>query len=276
MLLSKNHINIPYAKGKNVVDFPVAIGMEIEVEGAEYCITRPASYFWKEVGEGSLRDHGREYISIVPVSGHMIETSLESLFYIFSRRPGTKVSTRCGMHVHVNILGLTDTQFRDLLFYNTICEKFIFMGLPKVRGFSPFCGEASESEMYVEDIINFIYSPTDNYLENLLGKYKGINYTNYNTLGTIEYRSFPSVLDVPTLLKYVNVCISIRKYAYENPITDIRNTCNEIINKLKEDPTTTIFSIIGEDYIDKDAHIFNNLIEKTSNFLFYTLLNKEK
>lgn len=188
-----------------VVKFPALdryMGLEIEVENV---IFRDDSYstmfreslesveilptlFFKAVEDGSLRNHGLEFVSKPGLTGQEILTGLDLLFNqtkLFKYPFDT--SHRTSIHVHANVLDLTYLQLKRLYLWYLILEP-LFFSLSGNRNRNIFCVPVTETYF---DFYKFAVSPNINDFDNRLNQWK--KYCAFNLLpvpkfGTVEFR----------------------------------------------------------------------------------------
>lgn len=121
--------------------FSNPIGMEIELEG--YDVHHDQAWaqldplFWRQVEDGSLRNHGRELVSI-PVAGKCIDYAIHEYEQWVKKNP-VSWSVRTSIHVHCNVNTFTFDQLYYLTTLYAIYENLFFsLAHPNRKG-NPFC-----------------------------------------------------------------------------------------------------------------------------------------
>ena len=128
LTLQKTHHNTyekanPLVKEHTLVDEHALLGIEIELENLPI-INHGFAYYWTMKEDNSLRNHGREFVSI-PLRANQVEQALQYLNNIL-KNYDPQVSNRCSVHVHLNVRDFTVKQLIAFVAYYSIFEKHFF------------------------------------------------------------------------------------------------------------------------------------------------------
>lgn len=194
------------------------VGVEVEVEGATKLPEfeeDTGTQFWKTHEDGSLRNKGIEFVFVEPLRGADIVTAIEGLCSE-AKRLKYVTSDRTGIHVHIDIRNLTPDQLHAMCLVYAIFEKALFHYIAPDRYVSNFCvpwGEAGGSLM---ELGQLLHSSSDNgkvHAFQAQHKYSALNIESANRLGTVEFRHMHTTFDAEAILTWVNICLSIKKFA---------------------------------------------------------------
>ncbi|UOF80616.1 putative amidoligase enzyme [Caudoviricetes sp.] len=246
--------------GKKEVRAPTTfVGVEVELEKVEYKRNPPASC-WTDTDDGSLKEKGREFVSIpIPVKYLEVELLklLDSLFFC-------QTSTRCSIHVHLNVRDFTLQELEKFLILYLIFERSLYR-FSGDRWNNNFCVPLRFYPLYIS---NMFFCLKRNELSQEWLKYHGLNLSpifggESTKLGTIEFRQMEGTIDVDRIMDWVNLIVSLKisakAFKYEDLVNEISlmNTtssyhmlaektfkfCNELITKqptFKEDIESSI------------------------------------
>jgi hypothetical protein len=112
-------------------------GVELEFEGWDGENIPTDDPLWELDGDPSLRQGGVELVSI-PLREDILDAALEQADE-FVKATGVRANTRCGVHVHLNVLPLTLGQLWSLNCLYTLLEPSIFEKWCPDRSMSHFC-----------------------------------------------------------------------------------------------------------------------------------------
>ena len=115
---------------------PTYVGIEVEMEKQ----TLPAAtYLWKCIEDGSLKDVGKEYVSL-PLKDEFVIYALEEYEKgILKYNPKTEFSHRCSIHVHMDVTKLTVGQLRALMATYLATENLFFALVQDHRIGNSYC-----------------------------------------------------------------------------------------------------------------------------------------
>ena len=204
-----------------VSDHSSLVGIEVEVENL------PTWYagdpIWHVTVDGSLRNHGKEYISR-PIRSTQIEFALRTLFKNLEQH-NYKFSPRCSVHVHMNARTLQPKHLRALLLLYLTFERSIFRFIGNNRDRNIHCVPLLDCFL-----TNNIFDIVDGQLPpSVWMKYTALNLVPLGEKGTIEFRHMHGTDDITKLMTWINIILSLKVYAYKTPpelITERINSLN--------------------------------------------------
>lgn len=197
------------------------IGIEVEVENISYDVNAVG---WDSVADGSLRNHGREFVS-VPHSADSSVALLEHLFKKLNEKNEPDFSNRTSVHVHLNVLDMTPKQVQTMTLLYLVAERLIYKFVGKAREESIYCVPLYASAYY--DKIKLALSAngvaTLRRLSKNWHKYSGYNMCPITTQGTVEFRHMYGTSDISVLKSWINLIVDLRNSAINNKrITVVR------------------------------------------------------
>lgn len=229
------------------------VGIEVEVEGI---LTNSrvgairnldkdlVGYLWSNTEDGSLRNNGREFVSI-PICGDAIEYSLTHLSQFLEKSKdckGHEFSDRTSIHVHVNARDLTLEQLASWILLYIAVEPVLYNFCGGNRHKNIFCVPVNQAHSLEEYINYFVYNAESNSRStfdvlNTWKKYCGFNLKPLHKYGTVEFRHMIGTMDVPKLLVWIDMLLMLRKYAKEMPL-------QKLIEELPNLNTTSEYSML--------------------------------
>lgn len=228
---------------KTFCDEETYVGIEVEVEqvlsdknvlfssyldryGEEKSVA-----IWKNIEDGSLRNSGREFVS-VPLKGENIIYALQKLKQSLTKDKncsGHEFTERTSVHVHVDARDLSVEQICSMLLLYSAVEPLMYNYCGGQRHKNIFCVPLNQAN--ITDNIGLIYSNMEmggsstalEYI-NRWHKYTGFNLKPIRTKGTIEFRHMRGNLDVDNITSWINLILRLRNYAKANRFADIKKT----------------------------------------------------
>lgn len=207
-------------------------GVEIEVEGVTepfFCPEGNHSPAWRITEEGSLRNHGMEFIT-KPMTGEEIGIALVWLYKVyFPRNKRLSFSSRTSTHIHVDSRAFKKHQFLSFLLLYLAYEKHLFSFGNAHRANGNFCVPLSE-------ILNLSDSTHDMFLKpdaipfdsiciriinEFGGRYCALNlanlipcaFTKGKATGSVEFRHFIGIKDPYFVYDWVRVVSDLHSSA---------------------------------------------------------------
>jgi len=221
-----------------IVDNSTFIGVEIELEnvgnfGSSYF--RDSS-FWSIVGEGSLRNSGREYVmqvklkhEYVPICGKDVVTALDFFDsvvkkYIDNEGITPKATDRTSIHIHIDVRDLSKEQLVSFIILYTIFEPVFYSLFGKGRENNPYCKPISTEECLIR-ISEIIGSDSEREIGHALSKgnkYDACNILSICERGSLEFRLHEGTYDSELILNWINLLLILKDHACKEQF-DISN-----------------------------------------------------
>ena len=240
------------------------IGIEIEVENIDEdleCESNLGQYFWHIKADGSLRDCGKEFVS-VPLEVGAIPYALQHLNHVFTAyEVEPNFTNRCSIHIHVNVLDMTITELLVFILLYFIYEKHFFTVAGTKRESNIFCVPLNESDSinYILGNLKYI-SKNDyaSYLETLCSNWRKYNALNLACIygnsvvhgyGTVEFRHLYDTLDNKILSNWIkSICYLkqfSKQYSLKHLLEFLKSSCTtseyvELYRKIFKDTALPI------------------------------------
>lgn len=190
----------------NVEDKSTLIGIEVEVENLPNAPS--GDPFWFITEDGSLRNHGREYIT-PPLRAGSVEYALR---YLFKHLGGLnyKFTPRCSVHVHMNVRTMTPEQVYHMILIYLLFEKQIFNWIGHERDKNIHCVPLYDT-IFISQLRNCLAGNFNNW-----HKYTALNVLTIFKRGTIEFRHMHGTDDIDKLMTWINIILKLKMYVYRN------------------------------------------------------------
>lgn len=200
----------PFTPQIPLVEKATYVGVEIEAENIVRRV-RMTSLYWEDKQDGSLRNNGREFIT-VPIKVSRLEQALTHLFYDMERvaiKPD--FSPRTSIHVHMNVRTLNLQQLETLILTYMVVEKVLFKWVGNERIDNIFC-----IPLYNIDVSASLPRAMQNIHELRWSKYTALNLAPILDRGTVEFRHLHGTKSVARIMMWVNFMLCLKKFALKN------------------------------------------------------------
>ncbi len=270
------------SKYKPTLDSQTLVGIEIEVEnGVAQARREPPSVgmpdmfnaYWSTTADGSLRNHGVEFVSRRGLNAQELSVGLQVLEdYIRYYYPAMEANARTGVHIHVNCLPLCVEQIQSVIAVYSLVERSLFKGSGK-RMKNIFCVPVRESDNVIPQLLRVRTVGQLHGLARNSPKYMAFNVGALHSHGTIEFRHGAGTAKPTEVLPWLETVTKLFDYAtsreYSELLTDLKalNT-NSRYEELARDifPMHFIQTVgyhnIVSDMVDGCAFIKEALIEE--------------
>jgi hypothetical protein len=251
------------------------MGIEVEVERVfrtTGILALNDTYLWNNIEDGSLRNNGREFVSI-PLKGANIQFAINQLQGTLTKEKnciGHEFTDRTSVHVHMNIRDLTPKQLMNLVLTYLVVEPILYSFVGGDRYKNIFCVPLTQSSM-VRDLAKMFHRLEAGNERSLLDcfsrwqKYTGLNLTPVTNYGTIEYRHMCGTCDETVLSNWLNLILSIKNFAVN---TDYELNKSRILNmNTTSEYSMYIHEIFGEDAVQFNSMTLNEIMEQTTMFV---------
>ncbi len=214
-------------------------GLEFEIEGFKFG-PPVLEYYWKAKEDNSLRNQGWEFTSI-PLRAKQFDHAYDYLVSrILACNKEPQMSSRCSVHVHMNVRNYTIDQLINLIILYCIFEKHFFLHTKPNRESNLFCVPLYKTIKYgnLQQDIYQICQCWHKYWAFNLGTVFGAD--GLPSFGTVEYRHMHGTLDKQELVTWLNNLQCLHKAA-ENMDTET------LIKRVKDLNTTSeYYALYGE------------------------------
>lgn len=208
------------------------LGYEIEIEGVPFRTlgtTLPEDirqYFeWHQ--DQSLHDAGCEFTFRDPMYGEDVVAALKAFFRYAPTTPW-RISSRCGIHVHVDARDLTHHMLLGMVAYYIMFEPALYAWAGEDRHANNFCVPWYKAEGSVMHAIKILDSMRKAAIGELnprqvlsaceqFYKYPGLNMKALHAYGSLEFRQLATSLDYQRSLDWINIILALKKAAHDVP-----------------------------------------------------------
>jgi hypothetical protein len=202
-------------------------GVELEIENASF---DDATTGWQAEEDGSLRNHGVEFVSR-PMTYSMLSWALLNLF----KNNGyttENYSERCSVHVHANCQDMTLSQLASLILIYQVFEDVLFTWIdsspdqPHRRRDNIFCVPLSETQVSYAVTRRFAKGNLDGIRQ--WHKYTALNLLPLETQGTVEFRHMGGECDAGRILTWCRLIGGMFAKAKELPFEEVLKLFTEL------------------------------------------------
>jgi len=198
------------------------VGIEIELENLEGMFRygrSPNLVYWNAVGDGSLRNHGVEFITRGDGVGGDVLYSAAIEVQEFLKNLNPDPSWRCSTHIHVDIRDLNLEQLKLFIIAYAYFERFIFKECGWGRYKNNFCVPLGLAQDQIETVSTlFQYDDLSAFLRHARDtwpKYTAINLGVADSLGTFEFRMPQPTYNAVELIKTSNRFLALKRMSKE-------------------------------------------------------------
>lgn len=231
----------PYNNLFPIVDKNTYVGLEMEIENVE-CFVHNGSPYWRLTEDGSLRNHGYEFIT-PPIRAWRVEHALHQLL-TKQIPPDVEYSDRTSVHVHINVRTLTVPQLEALVLTYLLFEKTLFSWIGHNRYENIFCVPICETNMGL--MLDGLIQRNNPHIT--WQKYTALNLLPITEKGTIEFRHLHGTGDIKKIITWINLILSLKKFA-------LRHEPDYIWHRIRTLNTSSEYRMFGEE-------VFGVLIEE--------------
>jgi hypothetical protein len=216
------------------------IGVELEYESSN---TDGSNWYrdqWSQVGDGSLRNGGVEFVSH-PVFGVDLTKALATITKGFDRGyfSGT-VNYRTGLHIHMDVSEMELTELQSLLTLYALFERTLFRYCGNARDDNPYCVPyyKSPNALAVVALLDWQSIPIEivsshigrnvektahttvqhrivERVSALVEKYSALNLRPILQQGSIEFRHALSTTNMEDVREWIQILMSLKRAALE-------------------------------------------------------------
>lgn len=214
------------------------------------------SMYWEVIEDGSLRDYGKEFRHVRPLSGSRLERSINIFFRkMFLAIYRIDLETSC--HIHLDIREFTQKQLAGLILLSSIYEELLYTD--NYRFASGFCKKVTNNALYlrsVRKVIRTLYTEANRELiVAVFGRYNIDRYYSHGLssvlkFGSVEYRTFQAPRAKEELIDNINLVQSFALMAKTLP-GNYEDDLDHIINLLPlRDLPPKFMHRINQDFVE--------------------------
>jgi hypothetical protein len=228
--------------------FKNPIGIEVECEGLP---TNPGKLkFWVAKEDGSLRNNGREFVS-VPLSGRMIDYALRELGQTLAKYPKRSWSHRTSIHVHQNFSTMREQHVMGYTMLYALYEHLFYKMCAPFREANAFCYKASSL-----DPSSYVRIQDTN-------KYCGLNLAPLKRQCTVEFRQMHGTDDLTLLRRWLQLIVKLHAWVEAQPSRKVVGIISEHIEnqsfvQLAKSIWGVNLTLFGDQFVQEGA--INNAV----------------
>lgn len=183
------------------------IGIEVEAEHWDGKAVQMGC--WQIVQDGSLKDHGIEFVSVI-LSGPIIDYALDELAK-YQKSHQLSWSHRTSIHVHVNIDTLPLVKLDYLIAYYGLFEFLFFSKVDEMRKGNSFCFPLTQSEATAVQLSHW-------------PKYCALNLgTSLQSFNTVEFRHMHGHQDMKLMREWLFMVMNFVNFISQTSIKDLQS-----------------------------------------------------
>lgn len=183
-------------------------GIECEIESVDR-LNKDLTKFFHAEPDGSLRNHGTEFISVPLPRADLVDKfeNLHASIVFYDKDEA--FSPRTSTHVHINVRSLDEKQVHQLLLFYALFEEFFFAMVDPVRRHNIHCVPLSETILPSKYRLNAMY------MAKHWHKYTAFNLLPIQKQGTVEFRHLQGTDDVDLLNRWLSTIENLWKICQE-------------------------------------------------------------
>ena len=257
-----------YSPSDRLVEPTTTVGIEIEVENVGRHVDINEE-LWVLTNDGSLRNNGIELVSR-PLFGEDIIVALEEAQRELERVEA-RLTSRCGLHIHIDVSGLSTDQLLSLTCAVALAEKTIYNYVGNDRRDNIYCLPISDTANLLPFYNAIKYGHDRSEIVRAIKKtqkYSGFNILPILTQGSVEFRHHKGTFNADEIIAWINIIMGIREAGINFSALDLVSMgYNQIITHMFGSRAAELCGRTGEqDFLDgwmvaKDILNFNKLEE---------------
>jgi len=203
------------------------VGVEIELARIEPLTVNPM--YWERKSDGSIREGGWEYVFSQPLFGEDVVNALSNMALAsVVYNPEEYTSQNTSTHIHIDARELSAQHIMAMILLYALVEPLIFEAYCPDRKNNIFCldmDNAKAGAIMFSSAYNRVMTGDVEALDvvvSTLNRYAAMNLDALRRFGSVEFRMFGATTDKHILLKYINICLSIKKAIVEGVVDPLR------------------------------------------------------
>ncbi len=196
------------------------VGVEFEFENVTHPINKNLDWagLIEEKEDGSLRNHGREFVFTTPLFGKDVTDVIRGMCAEATAKKYA-VSLRTGLHIHIDARDISYDQLHWWIVLNALLEPALYTWVGDGRDENVFCLPWHSTQGIIP-ILRKIYSAKGERLgvaasELRQRKYSGFNLDTLSRFGSIEYRQLKNTMDADRIIQWLNILLRFKKLSGE-------------------------------------------------------------
>lgn len=213
--------------------YPIAdgvVGIEIEMENMPMYRVQ-GNEFWDVVSDGSLRNNGLEFVS-KPLFGEDIGVAL-GLFNEEVEKNSPVISSRCGLHVHLDVTAFTTDDLLSLCVAVALVEDALYKYVGIERKDNIYCLPMANTDNILPYLNSIKYGRDRSAIRDAIKKthkYSGFNILPILNQGSVEFRYHAGTLSVDVITKWIKILQHIVLISTRYTAQDLVAMSREAVN----------------------------------------------
>lgn len=203
-------------------------GLECEIESI-YSFDGKKAPSWSITEDGSLRNSGREFISVPLDRVHAVRAFEDLHKAIVFRNELEKFSERTSIHVHANCQNLQEQQVLNIVYLYALFEELFYLQIDPSRRDNIHCVPI------IETYLPMYYGTSISTMVARWSKYTGMNLCPLSNYGTIEFRHMHGHNDPIKLNQWLTCIENLIIIAKTIKKFNVSHLTGESINSLATD-----------------------------------------
>lgn len=222
------------------------VGVEVELENMNPALDYSRLRYWRATTDGSLRDNGIEFVFRQPMGGVDVLNAVQELEeFIVKNKVRVQLSERTSVHVHLDVRDLSVDEMFNLIVAYAFVERVMMRYCGEERMKNNFCIPLYDigSTTFLHRISSMKNLGTFQHAANGFTENERYSAFNLNALlgyGSIEFRGYHGAYASGELLNWINVILSLKKFARDTP----PEFCREFHTNISKLGIDHIFSMI--------------------------------
>ena len=240
-----------------------AYGIEIETE-APNSYEYPRLKYWRCERDGSLRNHGVEYVFRGAVDIEDSDPAFREFQSCDKEYKFYKESVSTSVHIHVNMLNETFLTLANFITLYALLENVLIRYSGPDRLSNLFCMPMRDAEGVVSHIVNMLQFINRGMFNKIAlnpeaVKYGAINCAPLTKWGTVELRSFRGETDTDKIKKWMKLIDKMKSFSKREGMTP--PMILDTYRKTREGIVQEVFQELSNEvaYSDNHALIVKNL-----------------
>ncbi len=203
----------------SIVKTDCLVGIEIELEkmmgGYERYVNSTCSRYWDIIGDGSLRDGGREFVLKRPYSPAGISTALKGFDKFIKDVPTKPEATQTtSVHIHFDVSEMSVYDYLKFISLYYLFEDALVRSCGEYRYGNLYCLTNQQAPGVFDYLRSIVRDPSNlRRLPQGALKYGALNLAATSSYNSLEFRSMGGSTSGAEIIEWINILGAIKMYA---------------------------------------------------------------
>ena len=268
-----------FGTSTELIDSETYIGIEVELENVYVNTVSETCGLLSATNDYSLRgENCGEILFSMPLKGNDVIEAINGIDeYIQVTESKPIMSSRTSTHVHIDVRDMSLEELRKFIIVYLSVERLLSNYCGRMRAENIFCVPVYKSSRLIHCLSGLFEQKTfstarmisilSQFNEEL--RYGAINFHSLWKHGTLEFRMLRGEYRAPKIKEWLNILLSIKKYAMENKEAEIRSpnqlyssNCEEYVHNIFGELSVVLLYDGYERDIVKGARIAQEVINR--------------